>query len=87
MSEVSEARQRAAGMVCYAPKMILSRGLWDGDHPLEYSVPLFIAQLLVVSCLSRVIHSVFKPFRQPRALSQILVQLCLSLCVCVYVRT
>ncbi|WOG92375.1 hypothetical protein DCAR_0311640 [Daucus carota subsp. sativus] len=69
---MSEARQRAAGMVCYAPKMILSQGILEHENPLDYSVPLFVVQLLVVSCLSRVIHLVFKPFRQPKALSQIL---------------
>ena len=77
ISDMSEARQRAAGMVCYAPKMILSQGILEHENPLDYSVPLFVVQLLVVSCLSRVIHLVFKPFRQPKALSQILV------CVCV----
>ncbi|KAK1403861.1 Cation/H(+) antiporter 15 [Heracleum sosnowskyi] len=72
ISELSEARQRAAGMVCYAPKMILTKGVWENENPLDYSVPLFLVQLLVVSCLGRVIHLVFKPFRQPKALSQIL---------------
>lgn len=76
ISEASEATQRAAGMVCYAPKMILTKGVWEDENPLDYSVPLFIVQLLVVICLSRVIHLVFKPFRQPKALSQILVRLC-----------
>lgn len=81
ISDASEARQRAAGMVCYSPKMILTKGVWEHENPLDYSVPLFIVQLLVVICLSRVIHLIFKPFRQPKALSQILVSLCVW-CVC-----
>ncbi|KAL8132994.1 hypothetical protein AgCh_008457 [Apium graveolens] len=72
ISGASEARQRAAGMVCYSPKMILTRGVWDNQNPLDYSVPLFIVQLLVVICLGRVIHLIFKPFRLPKAFSQIL---------------
>ncbi|CAN1843462.1 Cation/H(+) antiporter 15 [Linum perenne] len=61
-----------ASIVCYAPTMITTNGVWQGDNPLDYSLPLFILQLTLVVVTTRVLVFVLKPFRQPRVISEIL---------------
>lgn len=60
-------------IVCYAPTMITTNGVWQGDNPLDYSLPLFILQLTMVVVITRVLVYVLKPLRQPRVIAEILV--------------
>ncbi|XP_073052066.1 LOW QUALITY PROTEIN: cation/H(+) antiporter 15-like [Primulina eburnea] len=59
-------------IICYAPTMITTNGIWQGDNPLDYSLPLFILQLSLVVVITRILVFVLKPFRQPRVISEIL---------------
>ncbi|XP_062147774.1 cation/H(+) antiporter 15 [Alnus glutinosa] len=59
-------------IVCYAPTMITTNGVWQGDNPLDYSLPLFILQLTLIVVATRVLVFLLKPFRQPRVISEIL---------------
>ncbi|KZV45323.1 Cation/hydrogen exchanger 15 [Dorcoceras hygrometricum] len=59
-------------IVCYAPTMITTNGIWQGDNPLDYSLPLFILQLTLVVVVTRILVFILKPFRQPRVISEIL---------------
>ncbi|XP_019155905.1 PREDICTED: cation/H(+) antiporter 15 [Ipomoea nil] len=59
-------------VVCYAPTMITTHGIWQGDNPLDYSLPLFILQLTLVVVTTRILVLILKPFRQPRVISEIL---------------
>ncbi|CAI9755355.1 unnamed protein product [Fraxinus pennsylvanica] len=59
-------------IVCYAPTMITTNGIWQGDNPLDYSLPLFILQLTLVVVTTRILVFLLKPFRQPRVISEIL---------------
>ncbi|XWS41307.1 hypothetical protein CRYUN_Cryun17cG0070300 [Craigia yunnanensis] len=59
-------------VVCYAPTMITTNGVWQGDNPLDYSLPLFILQLTMVVVTTRMLVFVLKPLRQPRVVSEIL---------------
>lgn len=67
-------------IVCYAPTMITTNGIWQGDNPLDYSLPLFILQLTMIVLMTRILVFVLKPFRQPRVISEILV----SIYMCVF---
>lgn len=62
-------------IICYAPTMITTNGIWQGDNPLDYSLPLFILQLTMVVVLTRIIVFILKPFRQPRVISEIIVRI------------
>lgn len=62
-------------IVCYAPNMITTNGVWQGDNPLDYSLPLFILQLTLVVITTRFLVFVLKPFRQPRVIAEILVHM------------
>ncbi|KAG7011110.1 Cation/H(+) antiporter 15, partial [Cucurbita argyrosperma subsp. argyrosperma] len=59
-------------IVCYAPSMITTNGVWQGDNPLDYSLPLFILQLTMVVVMTRTLVFLLKPLRQPRVISEIL---------------
>ncbi|KAF2303743.1 hypothetical protein GH714_022006 [Hevea brasiliensis] len=59
-------------IVCYAPTMITTNGVWQGDNPLDYSLPLFILQLTLVVVTTRFLVFILKPFRQPRVISEIM---------------
>ncbi|KAH6788374.1 cation/hydrogen exchanger 15 [Perilla frutescens var. frutescens] len=59
-------------IVCYAPTMITTTGIWQGNNPLDYSLPLFILQLTLVVVTTRILVFALKPLRQPRVISEIL---------------
>lgn len=61
-------------IVCYAPTMITTNGIWQGDNPLDYSLPLFILQLMMVVVLTRILVFILKPLKQPRVISEITVR-------------
>lgn len=60
-------------IICYAPNMITTNGIWQGDNPLDYSLPLFILQLTLIVTVTRILVYLLKPFRQPRVIAEILV--------------
>ncbi|XP_047939188.1 cation/H(+) antiporter 15-like [Salvia hispanica] len=66
------ANQTEGVIVCYAPTMISTNGIWQGDNPLDYSLPLFILQLTLVVVTTRILVFALKPLRQPRVVSEIL---------------
>ncbi|KAI3903922.1 hypothetical protein MKW92_047365 [Papaver armeniacum] len=54
------------GLVCYETSKVTSSGIWQGDNPLNYALPLFILQLVLVVFVTRLFVVILKPFRQPR---------------------
>ncbi|KAK4486378.1 hypothetical protein RD792_009051 [Penstemon davidsonii] len=70
--EMASNKTTEQTIVCYAPTMITTNGIWQGDNPLDYSLPLFILQLTLVVVTTRVLVFFLKPFRQPRVISEIL---------------
>lgn len=69
----STTNMETTPIVCYAPTMITTNGVWQGDNPLDYSLPLFILQLTLVVVVTRVLVFLLKPLRQPRVIAEILV--------------
>ncbi|XP_059623182.1 cation/H(+) antiporter 15-like [Cornus florida] len=60
-------------MVCYTPDLIVLDGnIWTGQNPLDYAIPLFILQLVLVLGTTRLVSFVLKPFHQPRVISEII---------------
>ncbi|XWS44700.1 hypothetical protein CRYUN_Cryun15aG0070300 [Craigia yunnanensis] len=66
------ANKSEDSVVCYAPTRITTNGVWQGDNPLNYSLPLFILQLTMVIVTTRMLVFILKPLRQPRVVSEIL---------------
>ncbi|XP_077210717.1 cation/H(+) antiporter 15-like [Tasmannia lanceolata] len=58
--------------VCYSLNMIVSDGIWHGDNPMNYALPLFIVQLTLIFLTTRTLVFILKPLRQPRVIGEIL---------------
>lgn len=50
-----------------------SEGAWQGDNPLQFSLPLIILQVCLVLALTRGLAFVLRPLRQPRVIAEIIV--------------
>lgn len=50
-----------------------SNGIFQGDNPVEFAVPLAILQICLVVVLTRLLAVVLKPLRQPRVIAEIIV--------------
>lgn len=63
-------------LVCqYTERMINSKGIFLGDDPLEFSLPLILAQGILILLLSKIIYYVIKPLGQGVISAQIIVSL------------
>lgn len=60
-------------VICYSPTMITTSGIWQGINPLEFALPLFILQTIVIVLTTRLLVLFLKPFRQPRVIAEIVV--------------
>ena len=61
-----------ASLICYTPTTTTTNGIWQGENPLEYSIPLFILQLTLVVFATRFFIFILKPFHQPRVIAEIM---------------
>ncbi|KAL8152086.1 hypothetical protein V2J09_021894 [Rumex salicifolius] len=72
MSVQETENKTGNAIVCYVPTMITTNGIWQGDNPLDFSLPLFILQLILVVMTTRLLVFILKPIRQPRVVAEIL---------------
>lgn len=63
----------AAESACPAPMKATSNGVFQGDNPLDYALPLAILQICLVVLLTRLLAFVLRPLRQPRVIAEIVV--------------
>lgn len=70
---MADSKNTTDEMVCYSPTMITTNGIWQGDNPLDYALPLFILQVILVVIATRIFVFILKPIRQPRVIAEILV--------------
>jgi hypothetical protein len=62
-----------AATVCPAPMAATSHGAFQGDNPLDFSLPLAILQICLVVVVTRGLAYVLRPLRQPRVIAEIIV--------------
>ncbi|MCH80843.1 cation/H(+) antiporter 18-like [Trifolium medium] len=62
-----------SGNVCPSPMKSTSNGVFQGDHPLDYALPLAILQICLVLVVTRGLAYLLKPLRQPRVIAEIVV--------------
>lgn len=62
-----------ATVKCPAPMVATSNGVFQGNDPLDYALPLAIVQICTVVVLSRLLAFMFRPLRQPRVIAEIVV--------------
>ncbi|KAK6274650.1 PREDICTED: cation/H(+) antiporter 18 [Theobroma cacao] len=56
---------------CPSPMKATSNGLFQGDNPLDYALPLAILQICLVVALTRILAFLLRPLRQPRVIAEI----------------
>ncbi|XP_057802715.1 cation/H(+) antiporter 18-like [Salvia miltiorrhiza] len=57
---------------CPPPMKATSNGLFQGDDPLHYALPLLIIQICLVLLLTRGLAYLLRPLRQPRVIAEII---------------
>ena len=62
-----------ATQACPHPMKATSNGVFQGDNPLDYALPLAIVQIVLVIILTRLLALLLKPLRQPRVIAEIVV--------------
>ncbi|KAG5539588.1 hypothetical protein RHGRI_019954 [Rhododendron griersonianum] len=56
---------------CPAPMKATSNGVFQGDNPLDFALPLAILQICLVVVLTRGLAFLLRPLRQPRVIAEI----------------
>ncbi|CDY24802.1 BnaA08g15080D [Brassica napus] len=59
------------GTTCSGTMKATSNGVFQGDDPLHYALPLLILQICIVLLLTRVLAFLLRPLRQPRVIAEI----------------
>ncbi|XP_051151558.1 cation/H(+) antiporter 18-like [Andrographis paniculata] len=57
---------------CPPPMKAVSNGVFQGDIPINFSLPLLIIQICLVVVLTRVLAYFLRPLRQPRVIAEII---------------
>ncbi|XAR55106.1 hypothetical protein NMG60_11030501 [Bertholletia excelsa] len=60
-----------ATVKCPPPMKATSNGVFQGDNPLDYALPLAILQICLVVVFTRVLALLLRPLRQPRVIAEI----------------
>ncbi|KAL8556632.1 hypothetical protein ACS0TY_004182 [Phlomoides rotata] len=61
-----------ATVKCPPPMKATSNGVFQGDDPLHFALPLLILQICLVVVLTRVLAYLLRPLRQPRVIAEII---------------
>lgn len=59
--------------VCHKTPKFSTQGIWLGQNPLDYSLPLLTMQLVLVFTTIRIIYYLIKPLKQPKVVAEVLV--------------
>ncbi|GLT70303.1 hypothetical protein SLA2020_423930 [Shorea laevis] len=65
------AGNTTAKVSCPAPMKATSNGVFQGDNPLDFALPLVILQICLVVALTRFLAILLRPLRQPRVIAEI----------------
>ncbi|GFP92602.1 cation/H(+) antiporter 18 [Phtheirospermum japonicum] len=61
-----------ATVKCPPPMKATSNGVFQGDDPLHFALPLLILQICLVLVLTRLLAYLLRPLRQPRVIAEII---------------
>ncbi|XP_009414188.2 cation/H(+) antiporter 15-like [Musa acuminata AAA Group] len=76
-----DAGATAAGpkaIYCYHAMLATSAGVWLGDNPFRFSLPLLFYQIIIIFVVSNLTHAVLRRLGQPLVISQIVAGLLLG---------
>jgi len=63
-----------------------SNGVWQGDVPIHFALPLLIVQIVIVLGITRALAFFLKPLKQPRVIAEIIVSSRLPSFFCIRMR-
>lgn len=69
------ASSNSTTLKCPPPMKATSNGVFQGDDPFDFALPLVIVQICLVLLLTRLLAYLLKPLRQPRVVAEIIVSL------------
>lgn len=58
---------------CPAFMKATSNGVFQGDNPIDFALPLAILQIVIVIILTRLLAYLLRPLRQPRVIAEVIV--------------
>lgn len=61
------------GSSCPLPMKATSNGVFQGDSPLDFALPLAILQICLVVLVTRGLAYLLRPLRQPRVIAEVVV--------------
>ncbi|KAJ1273905.1 hypothetical protein BS78_05G020800 [Paspalum vaginatum] len=59
-------------LFCFYPTKITMSGIWTGDSPLDFALPLLLFQILLITSTTRAAALLLAPLRLPRYIAEIL---------------
>ncbi|XP_021891006.1 cation/H(+) antiporter 18 [Carica papaya] len=65
------ASNATAAKPCPSSMKATSNGVFQGDNPLDFALPLLILQICLVLLLTRVLAILLRPLKQPRVIAEI----------------
>ncbi|KAK9276473.1 hypothetical protein L1049_006006 [Liquidambar formosana] len=71
VSDCYRCKMASNASSCPAPMKATSNGVFQGDNPLHFALPLAILQICLVVLLTRILAFLLKPLRQPRVIAEI----------------
>ncbi|CAL5360151.1 unnamed protein product [Camellia sinensis] len=66
------ASNGTTGHTCPLPMKATSNGVFQGDNPLDFALPLAILQICLVVVVTRGLALLLRPLRQPRVIAEII---------------
>ncbi|GAB4857468.1 Cation/H(+) antiporter 18, variant 2 [Ancistrocladus abbreviatus] len=66
------ASNATVGRTCPQPMQATSNGLFQGDNPLDFALPLAIVQICLIVAFTRLLAFVMRPLRQPRVIAEVI---------------
>ncbi len=66
-------REMANVTACIKPMADTSNGVFQGDNPIRFALPLIIVQIIFVIVVTRLLGFLVKPLHQPRVIAEIVV--------------
>jgi hypothetical protein len=58
---------------CIKPMVDTSNGVFQGDNPVHFGLPLIIVQIILVIVVTRLLGLLVKPLHEPRVIAEIVV--------------
>ncbi|MCO5609177.1 hypothetical protein L7F22_063400 [Adiantum nelumboides] len=72
MADSSNSSTTTTTSSCPKAMAATSNGVWQGDNPVEFALPLLILQICLVILVTRSLAVLLKPLRQPRVIAEII---------------